>query len=74
MPKIRLITLDPGHFHAALVQKEMVPGVDAKVHVYGPLGPDLLAHLTRIASFSSPASSPIFFSIRSLPILKSEET
>jgi predicted dehydrogenase len=58
MPDIRLITLDPGHFHAALVQKEMVPGVDPKVHVYGPLGPDLLAHLTRIASFNTRAENP----------------
>ena len=24
----RLITLDPGHFHAALVQKSMYPDVD----------------------------------------------
>ena len=27
MSAVRLITLDPGHFHAALVQKEMYPGV-----------------------------------------------
>ena len=27
MPDVRLMTLDPGHFHAALVQKEMYPGV-----------------------------------------------
>ena len=25
-PDVRLMTLDPGHFHAALVQKEMYPG------------------------------------------------
>ena len=27
MPEIRLMTWNPGHFHAALVQKEMMPGV-----------------------------------------------
>ena len=27
MPDVRLMTLDPGHFHAALIQKEMYPGV-----------------------------------------------
>jgi hypothetical protein len=27
MSEVRLMTLDPGHFHAALVQKEMYPGV-----------------------------------------------
>ena len=37
----RLITLDPGHFHAALVQKTMYEGVDSTVHVYAPDGPDL---------------------------------
>ena len=55
---VRLITLDPGHFHAALVQKEMYPGVAPTVHVYAPLGPDLLAHLGRIASFNGRKDSP----------------
>jgi hypothetical protein len=32
----RLITLDPGHFHAALVQKFMYADVDPLVHVYAP--------------------------------------
>ena len=27
MSDVRLMTVDPGHFHAALVQKEMYPGV-----------------------------------------------
>ena len=31
MPAVRLMTLDPGHFHAALVQKEMYPGVARQV-------------------------------------------
>ena len=33
---IRLITLDPGHFHAALVQKTMYDGVSRTVYVYAP--------------------------------------
>ena len=57
-PVVRLITLDPGHFHAGLIQKEMVPGVDPTVHVYAPLGPDLLAHLGRVASFNARAENP----------------
>ena len=36
--EIKLITLDPGHFHAALVQKTMYPNVDSVVHVYAPQG------------------------------------
>jgi predicted dehydrogenase len=55
---VRLITLDPGHFHAALLQKEMYPGVDATVHVFAPLGPDLVAHLGRISAFNNRAERP----------------
>src|ERR1700722_16221094 len=55
---VRLITYDPGHFHAALVQKEMYQGVSPRVHVYAPLGPDLLAHLARIAAFNTRADQP----------------
>jgi predicted dehydrogenase len=57
-PGVRLVTLDPGHFHAALIQKEMYPGVDPTVHVYAPLGPDLLAHLGRVAAFNRRAERP----------------
>jgi predicted dehydrogenase len=52
------MTLDPGHFHAALIQKETYPGVDPTVHVYAPLGPDLLAHLGRIDAFNRRADRP----------------
>ena len=38
---MKLTILDPGHFHAALLQKNMVPDVEATVHVYAPEGPDL---------------------------------
>ena len=57
-PSVRLITLDPGHFHAALIQKEMYPGVSETVQVYAPLGPDLTAHLSRIAGFNLRADNP----------------
>ncbi len=58
MSTIRFITLNPGHFHAALVQKEMYRDVDPTVHVYAPLGADLLAHLQRIAGFNGRAENP----------------
>jgi predicted dehydrogenase len=58
MPDVKLITYDPGHFHAALVQKEMAAGVSPEVHVYAPLGPDLLAHLGRIAAFNARRERP----------------
>ncbi len=56
--EVRLITLDPGHFHAALVQKEMYTAVARRVHVYAPLGPDLIAHLSRITGFNTRRQSP----------------
>lgn len=58
MPDIRFMTLDPGHFHAALVQKEMYEGVAPRVHVYAPLGPDLVGHLARVAGFNGRAERP----------------
>jgi predicted dehydrogenase len=54
----KFITLDPGHFHAALVQKSMYPEVDANVHVYAPKGTDVKLHLNRINSYNSRAVSP----------------
>jgi predicted dehydrogenase len=54
----RLITLDPGHFHAALVQKEMYTGVSKRVAVFAPLGADLIEHLNRIVRFNSRPQSP----------------
>ena len=56
--EVRLITLDPGHFHAALLQKEMLPGVSRQVAIYAPLGPDLIAHLNRITQFNRRKDNP----------------
>ena len=55
---VRLITLDPGHFHAALVQKSMYPGVDATVQVYAPGGPDLQMHLNKINGYNAAKTAP----------------
>ena len=56
--QIRLITLDPGHFHAGLVQKMMYPEVSPVVHVYSPWGGDLQEHLQRVQSFNTRADNP----------------
>ena len=58
MKPIRLITLAPGHFHAALVQKRMTPGVHRRAYVYGPLDRDTVAHVDRIAAFNARADDP----------------
>ncbi len=55
---VRLITLDPGHFHAGLVQKFMYPQVSPIVHVYAPAGPDLQDHLKRVEGFNTRADQP----------------
>ena len=55
---VTFVTLDPGHFHAALVQKTMFPGVDSNVYVYAPAGPDLDQHLKRIEGFNTRAENP----------------
>lgn len=55
---IQLITLDPGHFHAALVQKTMYPDVDSVVQVYAPEGNDLSLHLGRIEAFNTRKENP----------------
>jgi len=55
---VRLMTVDPGHFHAGLIQKEMYPEVAPRVDVYAPLGWDLFEHLKRVASFNSRSERP----------------
>lgn len=55
---VRLLTLDPGHFHAALVQKFMYQGVDPLVHVYAPKGDDVLEHMKRIEGFNTRKEQP----------------
>lgn len=55
---IKLITLDPGHFHAALIQKSMYPQVDPNVHVYAEASRDLDLHMERINGYNKRAADP----------------
>ena len=55
---IRLLTVAPGHFHAALVQRVMIPGIQSRGYVYGELDADTVAHLERIAAFNARAQNP----------------
>lgn len=56
--EVRLITLDPGHFHAALVQKSMYPQIDQEVHVFAPAGSDVTEHLARVEGYNSREDQP----------------
>ena len=55
---VKLITLDPGHFHAALVQKISYPQVCKDVYIYAPSSDDLMLHLSRIKGYNQRDDSP----------------
>ncbi len=55
---IQFITLDPGHFHAALVQNKSYANVEPMVYVYAPEGQDVQDHLKRIESYNTRAINP----------------
>ena len=55
---VQLVTLDPGHFHAALVQKSMYDDVDETVHVYAPVSQDVKWHFGRIEGYNKRAENP----------------
>jgi len=56
--RIKLITLDPGHFHAALVQKTMLSDIEPDVYVYAPKGDDVQQHLDKINAYNHRAVDP----------------
>ena len=58
VPAVKIITLDPGHFHAALVQKEMYPAIDTTVYIYAPGGSELDAHLALVSQYNSRPENP----------------
>jgi len=56
--EVKLVTLDPGHFHAALVQKSMYKEINPLVHVYAPDGPELSAYLKLIEKYNTRVENP----------------
>lgn len=54
----RLIVLDPGHFHAALLQQEMYSEIDPSVHVYARDGAELRSYLDYIDRFNTRKERP----------------
>jgi len=61
--EVKIMTLDPGHFHAALVQKIMFPQINPVVHVYAPDGNDVNMHLNRIRGFNTRNDDPTNWNI-----------
>jgi predicted dehydrogenase len=56
---------DPGHFHAALVLKSMYQGVNPKVYLYAPDGPDVADFSARVNSYQQRAANPTTWDISS---------
>ena len=54
----RLVTIDPGHFHASLVQNRSYPEIDPVAKVFAPDGPELAAHLKLVDAFNARAENP----------------
>ncbi len=56
--EVRIITLDPGHFHASLVQKNMYNQINSEAFVFAPEGPDVKEHLKMVESFNQRSNNP----------------
>ena len=55
---VQFVTLDPGHFHASLVQNRSYPEVSPEVKVFAPDGPELESHLKLVEAFNTREASP----------------
>ena len=56
--KYKLMILNPGHYHAALVQKSMYEQIAPVIYVYAPDGPEVKEYLKRIESFNNRSENP----------------
>ncbi len=56
--KVTLTVIDPGHFHACLLQKNMIEGLSKDVQVYAPKGEELDSYLSSIESYNSRQENP----------------
>ena len=55
---VRLVILNPGHFHATLVLKTSYSQVSPEVHVFAPDGPEVLDHVQRVDGFNRREQDP----------------
>ncbi|GET33978.1 oxidoreductase [Prolixibacter bellariivorans] len=56
--EVKLLVLDPGHFHAGLVQKRMYKQISPDVHVFAPEGSDVQAYLAQMEGYNSRPENP----------------
>lgn len=55
---VKIITLAPGHFHAALLQKSMYDEVDSTVHVFAPEEHEIKPYLAFIDEYNHRKENP----------------
>ncbi len=58
MKPVTIMNVDPGHFHAALVQKNMYDSVSSSVFVFAPDGPEVENYLSGITSYNTRPENP----------------
>ena len=63
--KIKLMTLDPGHFHASLIQKTSYENIDLTVDVYAPEGSEVNSFLNSIDAYNNRKENPTNWKINS---------
>jgi predicted dehydrogenase len=56
--EVKIMTLDPGHFHAGLVHKFEYEQVDPVVHIFAPEGRELESHLALLEQFNRRTDNP----------------
>ena len=56
--KVKFMTLDPGHFHAALTLKTMYKSVDPSINVFAPKGPEVRDFLSKVYVYNSRDEAP----------------
>jgi predicted dehydrogenase len=55
---VKLTLLDPGHFHAALLQRKMYADIEPTVDVYAQEGPELADYVRRVEGFNRRPDNP----------------
>jgi len=62
--EVKLMILDPGHFHAELVLKKMYDQVSPVVHVYAPEGPEVEDYIKAINNFNTRSENPTSWQLK----------
>ena len=56
--KVNLVILDPGHFHASLLQKDTLAAINDTIWIYAPKGIEVDQYLKSIDSYNQRAEKP----------------